>query len=473
MQTIAKKLGAYASNLKYEDLPADVIHQTKRTIVDTLACAFGGYESEPGRIARQVAELVTSNEPATILCSGQKTSMDLAAFANDVMVRYLDFNDGDISKGGGHPSDSIAALLAAAEVTHACGRDLIVATVLAYEVYGRFSDVLEYKALGIDHATIGGLASVVGAARLLGLTQQQTVEAINILVAGNIALNQTRIGDLSAWKACAYASANRNALFAAQLAARGMSGPSPIFEGLNGFFRIASRGPFELAPFGGRGQPFRIMRSHFKQFPLCNFAQTVVAAVLEARSLVRDIRDIAELRVGVSQKALNIMADDPGKWRPRNRETADHSIPYTAAIALMYGTIDQNHFDEQYLRNEQLLEWASRVKCIASDEANRRDAELNLCELEVVMRSGEIKSIRVDYHRGHWRNPMSDTDVADKFRSLARKILPADRIDGLLERLWKLEVLPDVATLIAMTASPVRPAATYAGSVEAPRSTVG
>lgn len=69
MPTIAEKLGAYAANLKYEDLPAEVIHQTKRTLIDTLACAFGGYDSEPARIARDLAELVTAKQPATILCS--------------------------------------------------------------------------------------------------------------------------------------------------------------------------------------------------------------------------------------------------------------------------------------------------------------------------------------------------------------------------------------------------------------------
>jgi 2-methylcitrate dehydratase len=451
MQTIAENLGAYASTLKYEDLPADVIHQTKRTIVDTLSCAFGGYTSEPGRIARDLAGLVSSSVPATILCSGHKTSVDLAAFANDVMIRYLDFNDGYLSKGGGHPSDSIAALLSAAEVAHAGGRELIVATVLAYEVYCRICDAWSNKSCGIDHVTIGGMASVVGVARLLGLTRQQIIEAINITVAANVALNQTRVGNVSQWKACAYANASRNAIFAAQLAARGMTGPSPIFEGRDGFFRIVSRQPFELAPFGGNGRPFRIMHCHLKQFPLCNFAQTVVTAVLEARALVGDIQDIAEVHVRVSKKALNVMADDPEKWRPRNRETADHSIPYTAAVALMYGTVEQRHFDERYLRDKELLELAGRIKCSASEEASRRESEINLCDLDVTMRSGERKSFRAEYHHGHWRNPMSEAEIEKKFRSLGADMLPAARLDALIKQLWKLEDLPEVGTLIQMT----------------------
>lgn len=260
MQTIAERLGAYASTLTYEDLPAEVIRQVKRFIIDTLGCGFGGYSSETARIARDLAGSISSSQPATILFTGQKTSADLAAFANDVMIRYLDFNDGYITKGSGHPSDSIAALLSAAEVAHSGGRELIVATALSYEVFCRICDVWDNKRRGIDHATIGGIASTVGAARLLGLTQQQIIEAINLVVAANVALNQTRAGHVSKWKACGYANANRNAIFAAQIAARGMTGPSRVFEGRDGFFNVVSQQPFELAPFGGQGQPFRIMQ---------------------------------------------------------------------------------------------------------------------------------------------------------------------------------------------------------------------
>ena len=451
METVAEKLAAYAASLKYEHIPAAVIHQTKRTLMDTLGCAFGGYDSEPAKIARDLAALVTSSEPATLLCTGETTSAELATFANDVMIRYLDFNDGYIGKGGGHPSDSISALLAAGEIKHANGRELIVATVVTYEVYARICDAWNNKASGHDHVTIGGIASVVGAARMLGLTQQQIVEAINIMIAGNIALNQTRMGNVSNWKACAYANASRNAVFAAQLAARGMTGPSPIFEGRNGFFKIVSREPFELAPFGSDSQPYGIMKAHFKQFPLCNYAQTVVPAVLDARKLVADIHDITELHVRVSKKAMHTMADDPEKWRPRNRETADHSIPYTAAVALKYGTVELRHFDDEFLFDKEILELASRVKCTVSDEATSREHEINLCDLDVTLRSGARKSIRVEYHRGHPHNPMTDDENETKFRGFASAMLPKPQVDALVGQLWTLDTLADIGTLVRLT----------------------
>src|SRR5258708_11187335 len=132
---VAETLADFAVKLRYEDLPGDVIRTVKRTILDTIGCAIGGYDAEPSGIARRLASRVSATPAATVLCSGVKTSHDLAVFANGVMIRYLDFNDGYITpKGSGHPSDTIAALLSSAEIAGSSGRALIVATALSYEV---------------------------------------------------------------------------------------------------------------------------------------------------------------------------------------------------------------------------------------------------------------------------------------------------------------------------------------------------
>jgi hypothetical protein len=117
-ESLGETLAQYAIGLNYEDLPQDVIAIAKRTILDTLGCAFGGYAAGPSRIAIKLASDISSREGATVLISGIRTSPDLAVFANGVMIRYLDFNDAFVSltHGGGHPSDMIAALLSAAEL---------------------------------------------------------------------------------------------------------------------------------------------------------------------------------------------------------------------------------------------------------------------------------------------------------------------------------------------------------------------
>ena len=202
MPSIAEQLSSYATNLRYEDLPSEAVHQAKRLIIDTIGCAAGGYDSEPSRIAFDIASSVTSGEPATILVSNRATSPDLAAFANGVMIRYLDFNDGYTSRESGHPSDTIAATLAATEVSGGGGKRLITSTVLAYEVFCRICDAVDLKPNGFDHVTVGCIASTLGAARGLGLSEAQTNQAINLGVAPNLALYQTRIGEVSMWKGC-------------------------------------------------------------------------------------------------------------------------------------------------------------------------------------------------------------------------------------------------------------------------------
>ena len=447
---VAEALARYAINLKYEDLPPEVVRTATRTILDTVGCAIGGYKAGPSQIAVKLASDVTAKQGATVLCSGFKTSPDLAIFANGVMIRYLDFNDGYVSftHSPGHPSDTLAALLTAAELAGSSGRDLITATVLSFEVFCKVLDVMDTETLGVDHSTITGLAAVVGVGRLMSLTQQQLVDAIGLTVAGNTAIHQGRVGTLSNWKAFAAADACRKAMFSVQLVQNGMTGPRQVFEGRDGFFNVINRKPFTLPAFGA---PYGIMRAFTKRFPLGEFSQTVAQAAVEAKPLFTDVNDIREVNISVSRAAIKIMADGPDKWRPQTHETADHSIPYAAALALTYGKVETEYYDDPYLHDPRLLDLVSRVKVIPSDEADRMEKEYNLCDLEIVLKSGEPKKVRVEYHRGHWKNPMTDAEMEEKFRLLAAKQLSADRVDNLLHLLWGIGSLPHAGAILAAT----------------------
>jgi 2-methylcitrate dehydratase len=447
---MADALAQYATDLRYEDLPEDIVRTAKRTILDTLGCAFAGYTAGPSQIAIKLASDVNAKRGATVLCNGIKTSPDLAAFANGVMIRYLDFNDAFVSltHGAGHPSDTIAALLAAAELRERSGRDLITATVLSYEVFCKIADTFDYLGSGVDHSTITGFATVVGASRLMGLSLEQMVHAIGITVGGNTAIRQGRADTLSNWKAFAAADASRKAIFSAQLAQSGMTGPSNVFEGRLGFFNLISHKP--TAPLQ-LGEPYGIRRAFTKRFPLGQFSQTAAEAAVEARQFVRNPDEIQEINIRVSRSAIEIMADSPDKWRPQTHETADHSIPYAVGLVLMYGRIEPEYYEDPYLHDQRLLDLVNRVKCMPSDEADRSEHEFNLCELEIVLKSGERKTVRVEYHRGHFKNPMTDGEMEEKFRSMAHKHLSADRVDSLLRQLWALESVPKVGELIAAT----------------------
>ncbi|MGB7674071.1 MAG: MmgE/PrpD family protein, partial [Pseudolabrys sp.] len=306
--SLGETLASYAASLRYENLPEDVIRIAKRTILDTLGCAFGGYTAGPSKIAMKLASDVNSKQAGTILLSGIKSSPDLAVFANGVMIRYLDFNDAYVSQmnGAGHPSDTVAALLTAAELRQRSGRDLITAAVLAYEVYCKIGDVFDYLGHGIDHTTVTGMGAVVGAGKLMGLSPEEIVHAIGITVGGNTATRQGRADTLSNWKAYAAADACRKAIFSVQLAQNGMTGPSAVFEGRYGFFKVMSRKP--VAP-PQLGEPFGIRRAFTKRFPLGQFSQTVAQAAVEARPFFKSPDELLEVNIHASRSAIKIMAD--------------------------------------------------------------------------------------------------------------------------------------------------------------------
>ena len=193
------------------------------------------------------------------------------------------------------------------------------------------------------------------------------------------------------------------------------------------------------------------MEATIKRFPLGLYSQTVVEAALEVRQALSGVENIEEVSVETLQTAIDIMAGDDDKWHPTNRETADHSMPYTVAVALMYGSVEECHFGEEYLHNHQLLDLVQRVKVYVSEEANRRAPEAMLSTVQVVTSSGDrYSSSPVPYHRGHWRNPMTEGEVEGKFRSLARNVLGAKPTDALLERLWNLEQVEDIGDVIKL-----------------------
>ena len=452
MTTIVEQLSSYAAALRYEDLPPEVVQQAKRLIVDSVGCALGGYTSDPASIARDLAGSVTSSQPATVIGSGQRSSLDMATFANGVMLRFLDFNDGYTSTGeSGHPSDSIAAVLTLAEAFNRSGKEVITATVLAYEVFCRICDEVDLKPLGFDHVTVGGMASTAAAARLFNLPEKDIAQAFNLGIAPNVALYQTRIGHVSMWKGCAYANASRNAVFATMLAARGMTGPAPIFEGVGGYFKAVTGAPFKLAGLGGREHGYKIMECSIKRFPLGQYAQTVVEAALELRAKIKSVDEIAEIRIETVSAAVRLMAGDPEKWTPPTRETADHSMPYSVAVALIYGGVESRHFDEDRLRDPAILGLAKRIKVEMSAEAEKHMPAAMRCYFTLTTKSGATHKAMVDYHKGHYKNPMTESEIEGKFRPLAAQVLDQAQTERLLEKLWHIEDLADAGECVRLT----------------------
>ena len=238
------------------------------------------------------------------------------------------------------------------------------------------------------------------------------------------------------------------ALTGNEIAQRGMTGPSPIFEGVGGYFKAVARKTLTVDTWGGvNNAPFKIMECLIKRFPLGQYSQTVCEAALQLREKITSPDDVAEIFIETVTTACVLMADTPEKWEPPNRETADHSMPYTVAVALIHGDVQEEHFDDAHVFDPAIRALTRKIKIKPSAEADKHMPHAMRVFFKLVTKSGQTFETVVDHHKGHWKNPMDDTDIEKKFRTLARKVLPDTKIDELLARLWKLENISDAGEI--------------------------
>ncbi|MBI4191896.1 MAG: MmgE/PrpD family protein [Betaproteobacteria bacterium] len=437
-------ISEYAASLACQDVGPGAVHAVKRSLIDSIGCALAAYAAEPVKIARRMAARVRSDAPASLIGSFIKTSPEMAAFVNGAMVRYLDFSDDYLNNDGPHPSDNIAAVMAACEAVNANGKALVCGIALAYEIVGQLVDNAEFKFRGWDYVTETSIGSALGSGNVLGLSKERMAHALTLAIAPNIALYQTRAGELSMWKGCAGPNAARNGLFAALLASEGMTGPNLIIEGARGLWNQVT-GRFELGPFGGNGRPFKVERTFFKPRPIMYTAILPVETAFELRREV-NIDAIDSIHIFLDRFSV-ISSSGQEKYDPHTRETADHSIPYLVVAALVDGEISERSFTPERYRDAQVLALLKRVSMTEDNRYSKEWPDPMSCRIEITDRSGRTFSRHLINPKGHPSNPMSDAEIEEKFLYLTREVLTTGQAAEALQLLWHVEEVDDMAKI--------------------------
>lgn len=451
--TLAGRLAEYAAGLTFDKLTKEAVHETKRRFIDSFATAVGAMPSDAYAIAKKCAGRVSGNPGASIL-GGGTSSPEWATFVNGLLIRYLDFNDTYLSKEPAHPSDNLAAVLAVGEAVKAGGKDLITAAVLAYEIQCRFCDAASLRKHGVDHVTYGAISSAVASAKLMKLDVTKTTHTVGIAGVCNTALRQTRSGELSMWKGCAFANAARNGVFAATLAADGMTGPAPIFEGDLGFFNLVAREHFTPAPFGaeeGNVDGFMINKTYIKFWPAEYHSQSAIDAALQLRAeLNGDVSRVEQIDIHTFEASYNIIGKYPQAWAPQTRETADHSLPYCTAAALYDGDVYLETFDEGHFTDPGRVTFTGKVKVHWDKTVDPRYPHGIPNRITVTLADGRTLVKEVEFPRGHAGNPMTDAEVEAKFRRAVEPKYGKAKADAILARCWEFEKLTSVTDLVRM-----------------------
>src|SRR5262245_28526204 len=450
--TLAQRFATYATRLRYEDIPPAAIHEAKRRLIDSFATAVGAMPSDAFAIARECALRVKSTPGATMLGGGQ-SSVEWATFVNGLLIRYLDFNDTYLSKEPAHPSDNLAPVLAVGESVAAKGKDILTAAVLAYEIQCRLCDASSLRAQGVDHVTYGAISSAIAAGKLMGLDAARLAHAIGLAGVCNVALRQTRSGELSMWKGCAFANAARNGVFAATLAAAGMTGPAPIFEGDLGFMKLVTREVFAVAPMGAEydaDAPFKFTDTYIKFWPAEYHSQSAIDAALKLRKQIGDGSKIAAVDIYTFEASYNIIGKYAEAWAPKTRETADHSLPYCTAAALLDGDVTLRTFDAVRFTAPDVLNLLTKVKVHLDDALTPRYPLGIPNRIVVTLSDGRHFTTEVEFPRGHAGNPMTDAEVETKFHSLVEPRYDKSKADTVLAKCWEFDAVTDVAEVVRL-----------------------
>lgn len=362
MDKISEQLIDYTRGFSASALSDSALAKATALLVDSIACAIAGVGSDPAPIMARLARRVQGTPAATVFGYGIQTSPELAALANAMMVRTYDYNDAYF----GHPSDMVAGVLAAGEVAHASGMQVIAAMALAYEIYGAFERSAPRVKSGFDQGTFMNVGVAMAAGKLWGLNAGQLGNAASLALVPNMPLGVSRWGELSMMKGCATAFSVRNGVFAAMLAKEGFTSAPEPYAGIYGLHHIT--GPFDLKlPLH---DDYRVVEmAYIKPIPAEN--NTIGIAEFAPRILEWTALDkIASIDIDIATGYEVHLADEP-KYDPKTRETADHSFPYILARALVDGGITLDSYTPERIADPAIRPLMRKIHVHASDELRR------------------------------------------------------------------------------------------------------
>jgi 2-methylcitrate dehydratase len=465
---ISVTLAEWAIGLTYEDLSPRSIDLAKLFWLDSLGCAIGGSQTQDARILHEhYSDLgsISDDAPCTLLVGGSGSNPVEAAFLNAHLIRAMDFNDIYWKADPAHPSDIIAGPLALSEMLGMSGRDLILATVIAYELQCRFAEVgvPGIREYGWHHATLSGFSSAFACAKVLGLNADQMVNAVGISASRTGTFGAVTAGDLTMMKNMVDPWACRVGVESALLAQRGFSGPRHIIDGKEGLFHTLGHNALAGSPCvfdagmlthslpNCPDDQYRIESTGMKAVPVEALMHTPLTALHELISTNPTHSDqIERITVEVIARAADILGD-PAKYRPRTRETADHSLPYAVAVMIEDGELGHAQFAEARVQDPRLIPLMDTIEVIANSDFDACFPESQPARVTIHLRDGTVRSARADYPKGAAENPMSPAEVFAKVVTLAEPIIGSAQCQELYDTTTNLNLLSDVRPMIRAT----------------------
>lgn len=450
--TISQQWAEFAVNLRFEDLPPESVAAAKMFLFDGFGCALGGSKTADFQILEGTFREIGGPGECSVIGSDLKTDVRSASLINGLAIRALDYNDVYWKQDPSHPSDLLPAAFSVGERQRAGGKELLTAIVLAYEFEMRLMEAAfpGIRELGLHHASLTAFASPFVAGRMLNLNAEQMANAAGISGSHNITLGAVTAGTLTMMKNTVDPMATESGVFAALIAQKGFRGPAPIFEGREGLFEAIGKAWKPEVLTENLGKTYKIIDCSIKPFPSEALTHAPISAVLDL-VVEHDLRPehIEKIEIFTLKRAAEILADEK-KYVIDSRETADHSLPYCIAAAVVRRHLTPHEFSPESLKNEEILAVVPKVRAVLEPSFEERFPAEQPCKVVITGSDGTVYRRKRAYPKGDPRDQLSTAELKQKFAVLAEGILDRPRCETVYDAVQNLEAADDIGELMSL-----------------------
>ena len=447
---ITQELAGYCSGLKYHQLPDEVIDRVKYFFLDFIGLACrGSREDSSQSMYRFVREMNRGRQNGVIIGTKEKAPYLYAALANGTSSHAIEMDDVN-NESSLHPGVVVfSAALATSERVGAKGKGFIEAVVLGYEIMIRLGEALgpenSYKRGFHPTATCGTFGSSVAASKLMSLREEKMMSAMGI--AGSQAAGSMEYLAQGAWTKRFHAGwAAHSGMIAAQLARKGFRGPTSIIEGRDGFLHAYSNGADPSKVLEGIGSGFKILRTSVKPHACCRYMQPPIDGVLKiVRENDLQPEQVEKIKLGLLRAGAHLIADPiENKYSPQSIVDAQFSMPFGAAVALLYRKAGLEEFHLSKIRSEEVKRVMRLVECVVDPELDRTFPKQWCATAEILTKDGKRYFVKIEYPKGDPENPLTWEEMIERFHGMTGRFLTKERRLKIVDQVRSLEKIRDI-----------------------------
>ena len=448
----ARRLARFVVALELDDVPATVVGRAGLLALDTLGCCLAASRYDFGRAARATAERLGGKPESTVIGGAVRVAAANAVLANSTLAHGLDFDDTREDAIVHTGCVAVPTSLAVGEATGAPGRAALTALVAAVEVMCRVGLAVPGKFHARHYhptALTGTFAAAAAAAKLYGLTEDELVRAFGICGSQTAGIIEY-LAD-GTWTKRLHPGWSAHAgIVAALLAQSGFTGPETVLEGEHGFYR-AFAGEVEAerldAVLASLGRVWELEQLTFKPYPCGSIAQPYMDCALRLRERGVRAEDVVEVRCRTAAGPVPRLWEPlASKHSPQNGYAAKFSLPYLLAVILSRGRASLAEFEDDVVRDPELLAVASRVGYELDPTIDYPRQFVG--HLRVRLKDGRVVEEWQDHPRGGPDSPMAPGEIEAKFRGNASLVMSDDRAARVIRDVRALAAAPNLETLM-------------------------